>query len=92
MKEIKRLILRIFFGIEIVFFIGLYLFGPHGVKALVALQNENRQLQIEITQTQQEVLEVEKKIAQWNTYPLYKEKIAREQLQMACRGEEIYYL
>lgn len=92
MREIKRLFLRFFFGMEVVFFIGFYVCGPHGVKTLKALSNENNQLQLEITHARQEVIELEQKIVQWNTYPFYKEKIAREQLQMACKGEEIYYL
>jgi cell division protein FtsB len=92
MKEIKRIILRIFFGVEIIIFACLYICGPHSIQALMKLHNENDQLKMEIDQTQQELLELEQKIVQWNTYPLYKEKIAREQLQMACKGEEIYYL
>jgi len=92
MKEIKRRILRIFFVLEICVFIGVYAFGPHGIQHLRQLSHENEQLEREVQALKIEVSELEQKIVQWNTHSFYKEKIAREQLQMAYKNEEIYYL
>lgn len=90
MKHLKRIVFRIFFVSELVFFIGIYIFGPSGIKSLLQVQNENEHLKTEIVALQQEVTGLERNIAQWHTRPFYKEKIAREQLQMACKDEEIY--
>jgi len=90
MKTFKRTMLRIFFAIEVCVFAGVYLFGPSGLQTMMRLEKENSVLNAEITQLQQEAAEWEQKIAHWDDFS--KEKIAREQLQMARTGDQIFYL
>jgi cell division protein FtsB len=90
MKEIKRTILRVFFGLELVAFTGIYFFGPHGKQRLWQLNQENVTIIAQIDSLKADVHTLEQHIVQWNTHPFYKEKIAREQLQMACKDEKIY--
>lgn len=92
MKHIKKIGLRIFFGAEMVLCAYLYLFGSHGMRALMVLEQEQEQLNQEVAALQADVLSLETTIAQWDAHPFYKEKIAREQLQMAAKNEEIYYV
>jgi len=92
MKTFKRTMLRVFFAIEVCVFAGVYLFGPSGLQTMVRLSKENDQLALEIFDLQGQVSDWQQKIALWQSDDFYKEKIAREQLQMARRGDEIFYL
>ena len=92
MKTVKRTLLRLFFGLEVCVFVGVYLFGPSGLQTIVRLKRENRQLDQEIEELQARVAVAEQKLAVWQSDDFYKEKIAREQLQMARKGDEIFYL
>lgn len=89
--KVKQLLLRVFFGAELLVFAGIYMFGPHGVKCLWHMKQENKQLEVEVAVLGTEIAVLEQKIVQWNTNPFYKEKFAREQLQMAKKDELIYY-
>ena len=91
-KEYNRMIFRIFFGIELLLFSIIYLFGTHGVKALHKLHQENEQLEQEISGLRSQVQTIEHDIEAWNSHLFYKEKVAREQLQMAREDETIYYV
>ena len=88
----KHHLLRIFFVIEVVVFVGLYLFGAHGVRMIRDLQNDNEYIEQEVAALQQEVDVLDVEINAWNEHPFYREKIAREQLQMARQGDEVYYI
>jgi len=91
-KLLKRRAMRVFFMVEIMFFIGLYLFGTRGIQYLMQLQYEQQKLDIELEEVRQEVASLNEQVEQWNATPFFKEKIAREQLQMAREGDEIYYI
>lgn len=90
MKEFKKYFLQIFLYIEIIIFSFFYLFGSNGLKSLHDLENQNNSLTIENNLLKQEINELQSNITQWDNDPFYKEKIAREQLQMARPDEEIY--
>jgi cell division protein FtsB len=75
-----------------ILFAYIYLFGPHGMRVLMDIEQEDAQLNSEITQVQMRVNTLQTTITQWNIHPFYKEKIAREQLQMARKNDEIYYI
>jgi len=92
MKTFKRTMLRVFFGMEIAIFIGVYLFGPSGFQTMIRLENENKKLDAEVSLLQKNMDEWERKIVVWQSDDFYKEKIAREQLQMARSGDEIFHL
>ena len=91
MQLSKRTFLRVFFGIEIVIFCCMYLFGAQGIRVLRQLSRENKNLDHEIQQLHDHVGVLEKKIASWESDSFYKEKIARERLHMAHKQDVIFY-
>ena len=92
MKEIKRGLLRIFFTLETIGFVFMYLFGAQGMQVLWQLHKENLFLEKELLQLHTDVAQLEKEIVNWEHDSFSKEKLAREQLQMARKGDEIYYI
>lgn len=91
-KWLKRRALRFFFVAEIVLFVSFYLFGSNGIQCLFELQYQQQKLDQQTRSLQQEVIHLHEQLAHWEAAPFFKEKIAREQLQMAREGDEIYYL
>ncbi|MEX0940509.1 MAG: septum formation initiator family protein [Candidatus Babeliales bacterium] len=88
-----KLIMRnIFFSLELITILFFYFFGTHGLPVLFRTKQENKQVEQEIRQLQEEIVNLEQLIYAWKKYPFYKEKIAREQLQMACADENIYII
>lgn len=92
MKELPYRLLKLFLYIECLIFAFLYIAGTNGLQALKQLKRENRALSQDIKQVLQEVSTLQNEIADWHKYPYYKEKIAREQLQMMRKNEIIYLL
>lgn len=88
----KKNFLRRILVIEIVIFVGYYLFGAHGLQAIKCIKQENILLVEHIKKIEQEIAALEQDILQWDTNLFYKEKIAREQLQLAKEGDEVYYI
>ena len=92
MNKIKKQnILILFFYSEIALMVFLYVFGSNGLPVLRKIKKENLEIFHEIGILQHEVAQLEKKCQEWQEYSFYKEKIAREQLQMAREGDLIYY-
>ena len=91
MLTVKQVILRVFFSLEIIAFILVYIFGAHGYMIMRHLTKENAQLSVQIQSACHEVMTLEQQIHDWNTTSFYKEKFAREHLQMAREGEIVYY-
>ncbi|HRN78016.1 MAG TPA: septum formation initiator family protein [Candidatus Dependentiae bacterium] len=91
MKSVKQIILRIFFVIETVVFAWMYIFGAQGVRVLHTLDAENHELECTVQHMRDELRELDQRIITWENEPFHKEKIAREQLQMARAGDTIYY-
>lgn len=88
----KRYMLRIFFLLEIVIFIGIYFFSAQGLRVLQGMQKENEQVYEKISYLKDEIAVLESDVAEWENNSFYKEKIAREELQMAKEGDEVYFL
>lgn len=88
----KQQALRIFFVLEIAIFGYTYLFGVQGLKIVMELQSENNKQERRIAQLTKELNTLEGTLHTWQATEFYREKIAREQLQMAHQDEEIYYL
>lgn len=86
----KRLLLRLFFTVEIGIFAVLYLFGTQGLQALMKLRKKNTYLSIEVQDLEKEVKKMEETIESWKNDPFYKESVAREQLHMAKKGDQVY--
>ena len=49
-------------------------------------------MSVSTDQLQQEVKTIQEDIDLWKTDDFYKEKIAREQLQMARKGDKLFYI
>lgn len=92
MKIYKKAILRYLFVFEILIFIGVYFFGNNGYKRIGEINDENKKLCLEIEDLKGEISVVQKEIQEWQASDFYKEKFARERLQMAKEGDEIYFI
>ena len=91
-KYIKKIIFRVFFGLEVLIFSFTYLFGTNGIYKLNQLKRENHNLKTENLKIKNEINEIENQIKEWSADPFYIEKVAREQLQMARKDDQIYIL
>lgn len=87
----KKRLFRLLFATQIACFGAWYSMGPHGMKALRKTKSENEVLSEEIVAIEKEIDLFTQRILALKTDDFYKEKIAREQLQMA-RKDEIVYL
>ncbi len=88
----KKSIVRIFFGIEIVVFVWMYVASSGGLPTVWAMQKENQLLAQMVIILEGEVEKLEQERQKWEHVPFYKEKLAREQLQMARRDDEVYFV
>lgn len=92
MKSVKQLILRGVFALELVCFSWFYFFGYQGLTNVWLIEQENQEIEQRNTVLSVEIDALESDIQAWHTHPFFKEKIAREQLQMARQGDQIFYL
>jgi cell division protein FtsB len=92
MKLAKRMIVRGLLVAEVIVFAWTYVYGTQGLCHVWACHKENEVLESQIVALQTDISRIEQELHAWNTNPFYKEKIAREQLQMAREGDTIYYL
>lgn len=90
MRFAKKNIGRCAFVIELLLFTGYYLMGANGMITLVSMKKEISGAQKEVASLKDEVHHLQDHIALQKKHPFFKEKIAREQLQMAHENEEIY--
>ena len=88
----KRHMLRIFFMFEIFIFVAIYFFSAQGLRVLQGMQKENEHVYEEVAYLKNEIAILEQEVAEWESNSFYKEKIAREELQMAKKGDEVYFL
>lgn len=91
MISFKKKITRFLFVGELLFFLFNFLFAPNGLPAILALQRENQRLLEEIEEAKVGLLAMEEQLVQWNSFPFYKEKVAREQLHMIKNDEIVYF-
>jgi cell division protein FtsB len=78
--------------VELIFFGYFYFAGANGYKKIKELHELHENIYVSVTEMQRQVNELEKKLYDFKTYPYYKEKIIREQLQMMRDNEVIYKL
>lgn len=76
--------------LELILFLFFYFSGEHGYKKIKLLQSQHTVLESNVTDARRELVELEKRVHDFKTYPYYKEKIIREQLQMIKPNEVIY--
>jgi cell division protein FtsB len=76
--------------VELIFFGYFYFSGTNGYQKIKELQELQENIQLSVADMQRQVRELEVKLYDFKTYPYYKEKIIREQLQMMHENEVIY--
>ena len=92
MKQIYAYILYAVLGVEMLVFVGFYIRGPQGLRTLSDMYVEQVSMREGVDQLDQEVAALRNDINAWQKHPFHKEKIAREQLQMARLDDEVFYL
>ena len=90
--SIKQLLLRCVLSIEMITLLHMYFFGTHGLQKLYAQKRNMNEIYSTVTQLQSEISELEYDIIEWKTDFFYKEKIAREQLQMARKDDTLFFI
>ncbi len=89
---LKKAMMRLFLIAEMITFGYIYVCGKNGLQSLYNHQNMVMDIKQDIMFLDQEVVLLEKEINVWQSDDFYKEKIAREQLQMARRDDELFYI
>lgn len=92
MMSAKQLCLRVFIGAELAFFLFYTIWGAHGIRAIIALKGHNSELERRIAGLQEEIAGLQGERNDWLEYPFYREKYARERLQMAHKDDELILL
>ena len=87
----KRSIIRILFFAETVGFLCMHIFGPQGIRVFQQLTEENSVIEQSIQRVRSEIAQLDRRITECKSDSFYKERIAREQLQMARKDDLIYY-
>ena len=87
----KRYIFRVLFVAEIIGFLCMHMFGPQGIQVFQKLADENAVIERSIQRVRLEIAQLNKQITACKSDSFYKERIAREQLQMARKDDLIYY-
>lgn len=88
----KQWVIKLVLLTELAVFCGVYFFGQEGLPQVNRLKQEGNEVAQEVIQLTQEVEALESKIIAFEEHPIHKEKIAREDLQLAYESEEVYYI
>lgn len=92
MMPAKKVAMRLFLVLEMFAFGYVYVCGKNGLKSLQQHKTMVMDLKKNVASLNEEVTSLEKEIHVWQSNDFYKEKIAREQLQMARKGDELFYI
>ena len=87
----KKTIIKTCLAIELVLFAWYYIFGLQGILEIRHQKKEIEILEQKIAEAHERTNTIQHDITQWNSHSFFKEKYAREQLQMARPKDEIYY-
>lgn len=86
----KKIIFRVAFLVQVLIFSGWYVWGKDGLVFLQRIRHQNNVLAEQVNALEQEVDDLSMNICAVKTEDFFKEKIARQQLQMARADETIY--
>ena len=70
----------------------MYVVSPDGLTSLQNKKVENKKLAESVERLTEEIKKLEDETQKWESNPFYREKVAREQLQMARPTDEVYYV
>lgn len=92
MMQLKKICMRLLLVLEMAGFGYLYVYGMNGLQALAKQHETVIGLEKNIVALKNDINKLEEEIYVWQTDDFYKEKVAREQLQMARKGDELFYI
>ena len=90
--NIKKILLKSFFCIELITYSYYYLWGAQGYCATQAIQQEIDHIKQTSVVATSDITQLESVINIWQHEPFLKEQCAREQLQLAHPDDIIYYI
>ena len=71
----KCIVSRIFLAIEIMVFVSVYFFGSDGIAKISQIQQENAQLEADISALSAEIESIDIKIARWSSIRIIKKRL-----------------
>ncbi len=89
-RQKKQLIARVGFAAEVVVFCWVYFLGPQGMRTVWRMRKENELSHGGIQELKKQIEHLEQEVGHWQQSVFYKEKFAREKLQMARSGDAVY--
>lgn len=89
---IKQSIMRTVFCLEILAFCWWYVWGTQGVIQQRIIAQERDSIVNNIQTLRTEIAQLKRELVRRQGDELYKERVAREQLQMARDGDIIYFI
>lgn len=92
MVRFKKICMRLLLVIEMAGFGYLYVYGINGMQTLKKQRTAVTTLEKNVLDLKNNIKQLEEEIYAWQTDDFYKEKVAREQLQMARKGDELFYI
>lgn len=88
----KRYIYTMVLCAQVGFFVYLFMYGNKGWVALSVLKKEVEIIATSVADKKAKISILEQEMNEWTHDSFYKEKVAREQLQMARAGDEVFYI
>lgn len=88
----RSTIARTFVCLELIIWSAFYYYGDQGVRQIQQMKVINAHVQTQVVALQSDIASCQHELQQWNTFAFYKEKIARERLQMARSSDMVFYL
>lgn len=90
--QIYQIAIRCLLVAEILTLYIFYFFGNNSLLTLNKARQVNIALEDNIDKNRKKILLLEKEITEWQLYPFYKERFAREHLQLGHKNEILYLL
>lgn len=84
--------MKLLFVFELGCFFQLYVYGKNGLQLLHKQESELRTVRSQVDQIKKSIEHISAEIDEWQRDDFYREKIAREQLQMARKGDKLFYI
>ena len=92
MARVKKICMRLLLLVEMAGFGYLYVYGANGMQVLAQQREVVVELERNVIALKGDIEKLEEEMYAWQTDDFYKEKVAREQLQMARKGDELFYI
>lgn len=84
--------IKIFLMSELLIFGYCYVYGTYGLYAIKNVTSQSITLRQKISVVTAKIKGIEHQCNQWQEYSFYQERIARQRLNMARKGDEVYYV